>query len=130
MKSKTSLFAILCVLLGVLVTIAACSTAQTPKALAKPHIEISGTGMPGKALDVMGSGFIPGERIELVLEMGDVPMIVGEKEKGIHVDEKGMFKAGTAYPHKSVALPGLWDLIATGDKGSTAQCKVEIKTAK
>jgi hypothetical protein len=128
MKSKTCLFTALCVVLGTFLAITSCSTVKTEQIT--PRLEISGSGMPGKALEVMGSNFIPGERIELVLEMGDVPMIVGEKEKGIQVDEKGMFKAGTAYPHKSVALPGVWDLIATGDKGSTAQCKVEIKASK
>lgn len=89
-------------------------------------ITVSGSGVPGKAMDVNGSGFISGEVIELVLNMEDVPIIVGKKGKTIQAGEDGTFVAKTNYPHKYVAIPGLWDLVATGDKGNVAVCKVEI----
>jgi hypothetical protein len=90
-------------------------------------IAVSGSGIPGKTLDVTGNGFTPGEVIELVLNMEDVPIIVGRKGKAIKAGQDGTFAAKTNYPHKYVAIPGLWDLVATGDKGSEAICKVEIK---
>lgn len=92
-----------------------------------PTIAVSGSGIPGKVMDVSGSGFIPGEVIELVLNMEDVPIIVGRKGKTIQAGQDGTFAAKTNYPHKFVAIPGLWDLVATGDKGNEAVCKVEIR---
>jgi hypothetical protein len=78
-------------------------------------------------MKINGTGFIPGEVIELVLEMEDVPIIVGEKGKLIQVKEDGTFAAKTNYPHKLIAVPGSWDLVASGTKGSSARCKVVIK---
>lgn len=92
-----------------------------------PSMAVSGSGIPGKAMSVTGSGFAPGEVIELVLYMEDVPIIVGRKGKVIKAGQDGTFAAKTNYPHKYVAITGLWDLEATGDKGSEAICKVEIK---
>ena len=91
-------------------------------------IAVSGSGIPGKTMDVTGSGFASGEVIELVLNMEDVPIIVGRKGKVIQAGQDGTFTAKTNYPHKYVAIPGLWDLVATGDKGNEAICKVAIKT--
>jgi hypothetical protein len=121
-------------LLSALLVLAACSTVGTSKVSGAPSISAAGNGMPGGKLEVNGSGFVPGEIIELVLEMGDAPMIIGgvkgEELEEIKANEKGMFNTKTAYPHKSIALPGAWDLIATGNKGSTSKCKVEIKKPK
>jgi hypothetical protein len=100
---------------------------QTDLLAADPMIAVEGSGMPGKALKISGSNFVPGEVIQLVLEMDDVPIIVGKKGKIITVKENGTFNAETNYPHKLVAVPGAWDLYATGDKGSKVSCKVEIK---
>jgi hypothetical protein len=105
----------------------ACSTSGAPQMTASPSITVDGSGMPGKAMEIKGQGFVPGETIELVLDMDSVPIIVGKKGAVIKVDEKGSFLAQTNYPHKLVAVAGAWDLIATGDKGSQASCKVEIK---
>lgn len=91
-----------------------------------PAIAVSGSGVPGKTMDVTGSGFISGEVIELVLNMEEVPIIVGRKGKAIQAEQDGTFAAKTNYPHKYVAIPGLWDLVATGDKGNVAVCKVKI----
>jgi hypothetical protein len=93
----------------------------------EPEISINGSGIPGKAFEVIGSNFVPGEIIELELVMDDLPILVGKKGEAIVVDEKGTFTGGTNYPHKLVAVPGMWELTATGDKGSRATCKMEIK---
>jgi len=103
-----------------------CSTPGASQKSELPAVSISGNGVPGKVMGIDGTGFIPGEVIELVLEMEDVPIIVGRKGKIIKVKKDGTFSAKTNYPNKYVAIPGSWDLIATGDKGSTAKCKVQI----
>jgi hypothetical protein len=104
-----------------------CETLGISKKGPQASISVVGSGIPGKPMEINGAGFKPGEAIELVLQMQDLPVIVGEKAKGITVKEDGTFKAKTDYPHKLYAIPGSWDLVATGTKGSSAKCKVEIK---
>lgn len=94
---------------------------------ADPTISVKGSGIPGKAFEVTGNNFVPGEIIQLELVMDDLPIIVGKKGKAIVVNDNGSFIGQTNYPHKLVAVPGMWDLTATGDKGSEASCKIEIK---
>lgn len=127
MKSKFFSMFIYCVSALTMLAFVSVVTAETPKKLKKPSISVVGDGIPGKALKINGNGFIPGEVIELVLEMEDIPIIVGKKGKVVKVKEDGTFTAKTNYPNKLVAIPGSWDLVAKGNKGSTAICKVEIK---
>ena len=94
---------------------------------AEPTIAVNGSGIPGKAFEVIGSNFVPGEIIQLELVMDDLPILVGKKGLAIVVDENGSFTGSTNYPHKLVAVPGMWQLTATGDKGSQASCDMEIK---
>jgi hypothetical protein len=118
------------ILIGLILTAALGITGCTGTAMQseKPGatIAVSGSGIPGKPMDVAGSGFLPGEIIELVLNMESVPIIVGRKGKTIQAGKDGTFAAKTNYPHKYVAIPGSWDLMATGDKGTEAVCKVQI----
>jgi hypothetical protein len=100
---------------------------QTQVWAAEPTISVNGSGIPGKAVDVTGKNFVPGEIIQLELIMDDLPIIVGKKGKAIVVNGNGSFTGKTNYPHKLVAVPGMWDLTAMGDKGSEASCKIEIK---
>ena len=125
-ENKLSRFAILCT--GI-IALSAFVFYVTPGYCAgsKAAISIVGNGIPGKVMKINGTGFLPGEVIELVLEMEDVPIIVGKKGKVIQVKADGTFTATTNYPHKFVAVPGSWDLIANGSKGTSARCKVEIK---
>ncbi|MFC1876883.1 hypothetical protein ACFL2E_06390 [Thermodesulfobacteriota bacterium] len=94
---------------------------------AEPTISVNGSGIPGKSYEVIGNNFVPGEIIQLELVMDDLPILVGLKGKAIVVNDKGSFTGKTNYPHKLVAVPGMWDLTAAGDKGSEASCKIEIK---
>jgi hypothetical protein len=125
-ENKFFRFAILC---AGIVALSAFVSFATPGygTGSKATISVVGDGMPGKAMKINGAGFLPGELIELVLEMEDIPIIVGEKGKVIKVKEDGTFTAKTNYPHKFVAVPGSWDLVANGSKGTSARCKVEIK---
>ncbi len=104
-----------------------CAGRDIKAGAATPALTVSGSGVPGKVMDVSGTGFVPDEVIELVLNMEDVPIIVGKKGKVIKAGPDGAFKAKTNYPHKYVAIAGLWDLEATGDKGSFAVCKVKLQ---
>jgi len=125
-ENKFFRFAILCAGIVALSAFVSFGTTGYGGGL-KATISVVGDGMPGKAMKINGAGFLRGEVIELVLEMEDVPIIVGEKGKVIKVKGDGTFTAKTNYPHKFVAVPGSWDLIANGSKGTSARCKVEIK---
>lgn len=125
-KNKLFHFAILCVGIVALLAFVSCATTEYGTG-SKATISVVGDGIPGKVMKINGAGFLPGEVIELVLEMEDVPIIVGKKGKAIKVKEDGTFTATTNYPHKFFAVPGSWDLIANGSKGTGARCKVEIK---
>ena len=125
-ENKFFRFVILCAGIVALSAFISCATTGYGTG-SKAAISVVGDGIPGKAMKINGAGFVPGEVIELVLEMEDVPIIVGKKGKAIKVKEDGTFTATTNYPHKFVAIPGSWDLIANGSKGTSTRCKVEIK---
>jgi hypothetical protein len=122
MKRKTNLAMII-----ILSLLSVAFAYQTCAWAAGPTISVNGSGIPGKAVEVTGNNFMPGEIIQLELLMDDLPILVGKKGKAIVADENGSFTGNTNYPHKLVAVPGMWDLTATGDKGSEASCKIEIK---
>ncbi|MCK4793773.1 MAG: hypothetical protein KAV87_59140 [Desulfobacteraceae bacterium] len=127
MKSNFFILVVFCISALTILAFISCATTETSKKATGAAISIIGNGVPGKILKINGTGFIPGEVIELVLEMEDIPIIVGRKGKVVKVKEDGTFTAKTNYPNKLVAIPGSWDLVAKGNKGSTAICKVEIK---
>ena len=126
-KSKTYRVVALCFSVFAILAFISCATTETSKKPTGAAISIVGNGAPGSALKINGSNFIPGEIIELVLEMEDVPIIVGKKGKTIKVKKDGTFTAQTNYPNKLIAIAGAWNLIATGTKGTNAVCKIEIK---
>ena len=125
-KNTLSYLAAACIGVAALISFVSCATTG-PGAGSMAAISVVGDGTPGAVMEINGTGFIAGETIELILEMEDVPIIVGKKGKVITVKSDGTFAATTNYPHKFVAVPGSWDLIATGSKGSSASCKVVIQ---
>jgi hypothetical protein len=129
MRAKSTFISVMIICLCIAVTLAfvSCETLGISKKGPKASVSVVGSGKPGNPMEINGVGFKPGEAIELVLQMEDLPVIVGEKAKGITVKEDGTFKVKTAYPHKLYAIPGSWDLVASGSKGTSAKCKVEIK---
>lgn len=128
MRKKRKIFSIVTFCLSVIVMLAfvSCTNTETSKKVTKPTISVAGDGMPGKTFEINGTGFIPGEVVELLLEMEDIPIIVGRKGKVIKVKEDGTFTAKTNYPNKLVAIPGSWNLVARGNKGTSATCEVKI----
>jgi hypothetical protein len=126
-KANTYIDILIGTILVATLALAGCAGTEKPSEKMAPTLSISGSGIPGKPFDVAGSGFVPGEVIELVLNMESVPIIVGKKGRTIQAGQDGTFAAKTNYPHKYVAIPGSWNLVAIGDKGTEAVCKVQIK---
>ena len=79
-ENKFFRFAILCAGIVALSAFVSCATTGYGTG-SKATISVVGDGIPGKAMKINGAGFLPGEVIELVLEMEDVPIIVGIKGK-------------------------------------------------
>lgn len=107
----------------------ACSTMQVKESAGSAaQLSVAGTGLPKADMLITGSGFKPGEAIELELDMSGLPMLLGEQaNKPVAASDKGTLQIKTAYPDKAVLVPGTWNLYARGNKGSKAQCKVVMK---
>jgi hypothetical protein len=106
--------------------VTACAT--PPTHAKKATISVTGTGLPKAGMVIKGSGFKPGEEIELELDMDGLPIIFGRvKGKPVTASDDGTFESKSSLPAKKIMVPGTWVLRATGNKGSTAECKVVMK---
>jgi hypothetical protein len=92
-------------------------------------------GKANAKLEISGSGFLPGEKILLLLNAEGMvggksigPLTIGlaaEKSGGMVIaDEKGSFKLSRRYPVN--IKPGIHTLEARGDKGSRAASPIEF----
>jgi len=79
-ENKFFRFVILCAGIVALSAFISCATTGYDTG-SKATISVVGNGIPGKAMKITGAGFVPGEVIELVLEMEDVPKLLGKKER-------------------------------------------------
>jgi len=88
-------------------------------------------GQPGRhphkrpAIAIRGSGFIPGEKIEVIMVIDEVPTELGEKPMIKEANELGGFKTTSAIPPQ--AKPGVYTVKATGDKGTIAVAPLEVE---
>ncbi len=115
----------LCIVIGLFLAIAYTTL---PGHAQEPTISVTGTGLPKSGMVIKGSGFKPGEEIELELDMADLPIIFGRvKGKPVTASDSGTFESKSSLPAKKIMVPGTWVLRATGNKGSTAECKVVMK---
>ena len=92
------------------------------------------SGAPKASITILGAGFEPGEEIlvEMVIEgtacgLGYREKVNGEMKRKHVADEYGTFRAVSAVPHKTIAIPGVHPVMATGDKGSQAIFPFEVK---
>jgi hypothetical protein len=135
-------------IIGLVTVLAGCSTAGssgltteksvTPSQERERAASLSIDPKSGKAnakLDIHGSGFVPGEKILLLLtaegfvrgkSIGTLTIGLAAEESGgvVTADEKGTFKLSREFPVNM--KPGVYPLEARGDKGSKATCPLEI----
>ena len=115
--------------------------ATGPAGLAGPAGPVGEPGVPGSTarlvvtpasgtattpIAISGAGFVPGETVELILEISGVETLLGERDaKGLIVaNEYGAFRATSRIPR--VIATGAYVIQASGDKGTTAFCPIEI----
>ena len=83
------------------------------------------SGQAASVITIRGSGFIPGEKIEVIMVVDGVPTELGEEPMIKEANELGAFKAKSGIPFN--AKPGIYTVKATGDKGTMAVAPLEVE---
>jgi hypothetical protein len=83
------------------------------------------SGQVQTPIAIRGSGFVPGEKIEVLVEIDGVPTELGEKPMVKEANEAGAFKTLSAIPR--TAAPGVYTIKAVGDKGTQAVAPLEVE---
>jgi hypothetical protein len=113
-----------CVLLSLMPL--ACATMQEkPEAGPAASLVVTpNSGLPGDKITILGSGFIPGETIEVIIVVDGVPTELGDKPMVKKANEMGAFKTSSNIPR--LATPGVYTIKATGDKGTIAVAPLDV----
>ena len=112
---KPSMFFIIVLLLIAFGSIVLASDLQVPSLVVVPI-----SGEPLTKLTFYGAGFVPGEKVRVILTVDDVPFAFGEVGTGgiVTVNEYGAFKLQPRGGIPKVMLkPGVYTIEAIGDKG-------------
>lgn len=80
--------------------------------------------LPGDPITIIGAGFMPAEKIEVIMVVGGVPMDLGREPMVKEANELGAFRATGFIP--LVAEPGVYTITARGDKGTIAVFPLEV----
>jgi len=121
---KPSMFIILALLLIAFNSVALAADLQVPSLVVVPL-----SGEPLTKLTFYGAGFVPGEKVRVILTVDDVPFAFGEVGTGgiVTVNEYGAFKLQPRGGIPKVMLkPGVYTIEAIGDKGSRATTPLEV----
>jgi hypothetical protein len=113
-----------CVLLSLMPL--ACATMQEkPEAGPAASLVVTpNSGLPGDKITILGSGFIPGETIEVIIVVDGVPTELGDKPMVKKANEMGAFKTSSNIPR--LATPGVYTIKATGDKGTISVAPLDV----
>lgn len=91
------------------------------------------SGEPGTKLAFYGAGFIPGEKVKVIMAVDGVPFAFAVANTGgfVTVNVYGAFKLIPAGGIPTVMLkPGIYTIEAIGDKGSRATAPLEVLEKK
>jgi len=125
---KPSMFIILALLLIAFNSVALAVDLQVPSLVVVPI-----SGEPLTKLTFYGAGFVPGEKVRVIMTVDDVPFAFGEVGTGgiVTVNEYGAFKLQPRGGIPKVMLkPGVYTIEAIGDKGSRATTPLEVLEKK
>lgn len=125
---KPSMFFIIVLLLIAFGSMVLASNLQVPSLVVVPI-----SGEPLTKLTFYGAGFVPGEKVRVILTVDDVPFAFGEVGTGgiVTVNEYGAFKLQPRGGIPKVMLkPGVYTIEAIGDKGSRATTPLEVLEKK
>ena len=90
------------------------------------------SGPAGKTkLTIYGSGFVPGEKVRIILGIEGTDIALAAKGSGgvVKANQHGAFvlKPRGGIPRKSVIKPGVYTVKAVGDKGSVASAPLQVE---
>lgn len=125
---KPSMFFIIVLLLIAFGSMVLATNLQVPSLVVVPI-----SGEPLTKLTFYGAGFVPGEKVRVLLTVDDVPFAFGEVGTGgiVTVNEYGAFKLQPRGGIPKVMLkPGVYTIEAIGDKGSRATTPLEVLEKK
>ena len=91
------------------------------------------SGEPGTKLTFYGAGFVPGEKVKIIMTVDEVPFVFAVAGTGgfVTVNENGAFKLQPAGGIPTVLLKaGVYTIEAVGDKGSRATTPLEVLEKK
>lgn len=83
------------------------------------------SGQARSSIAIRGSGFVPGEKIEVLVEIDGVSTELGEQPMIKEANQAGAFKTLSAIP--MTAKPGVYTVRAEGDKGTVAVAPLEVE---
>lgn len=82
-------------------------------------------GKAGASIKIKGTNFLPEEKVEIVMSVGEVHHLLGtEKVEVIVTDKNGIFEVDSGIPVKTP--PGIYKITATGEKGSIGIFNLEV----
>jgi len=108
---------------------------QAEEAKVSPTLVITpASAVGGTNLTILGTGFQPGEKVQVIVNVMDVPVALGrEGSEGIvavDVNTDGAFMIPSKVPNKKVAPAGVYVVKALGDKGSVAISPLGVEEPK
>jgi hypothetical protein len=104
-----------------------CATMQA-KSPAKPAANLvvnPNSGLPQAKIEILGSGFNPGEGVEIIMVVDGVPTDLGGKPMIKKANELGAFHFTSNIPR--MAQPGVYTISAEGDKGTVAVAPLAVE---
>ena len=108
-------------------TVLGCATMQE-KAPAKPAASLvinPSSGLPQAKIAILGSGFIPGEGVEIIMVVDGVPTDLGGEPMVKKANEQGAFHFTSNIPR--LAQPGVYPITAEGDQGTIAVAPLAVE---
>ncbi|MDI6726481.1 MAG: hypothetical protein QMD32_05915 [Smithellaceae bacterium] len=83
------------------------------------------SGKAAAAIKIKGSGFLPAEEVDIIMQVGDVYHGLGtEKSDAVVANNNGAFDVVSGIPVRTP--PGIYKIEATGNKGSVATFSLEV----
>jgi hypothetical protein len=86
------------------------------------------SALPKSVITIRGSGFVPKEKVEIIMIVDGIPVELGEEPMIKEANEMGAFKAKSGIPFN--AKPGIYTVKAIGDKGTVAVAPLEVEEKK
>lgn len=83
---------------------------------------------PKSVITIRGSGFLPKEKVEIIMIVDGIPVELGEEPMIKEANEMGAFKVKSAIPLN--AKPGMYTVKASGNKGTIAVAPLEVEEKK